>query len=230
MARILIVEDDTSINHMLAELLTEDGYDVVQAFSGTEALLQLRLEPIDLILLDLMLPGKPGEEVFAEVREKSDVPVIMLTAKDAVSDKVRLLKMGVDDYLTKPFVPQELLARIEAVLRRVEPGSTRNDFRRGLTYHELHLDPEAMTASLCGEPLNLTNYEFEILHLLMTRPGKVFTKNRIFETVWGFEYRGEENALNTHISNLRKKMHQITPDEYIETVWGLGFKLHKSEA
>lgn len=227
--KILIVEDDSSINHMLQTLLNEEGYETRQAFSGTEALLRLSLEPFDLILLDLMLPGKTGESVFSEVRAVTPIPIIILTAKSEINDKVRLLKQGVDDYITKPFNNAELLARIEAVLRRSGGGIYAPADEQILRCGPLQLSLEEMTASMHGKPLGLTRSEFDILRLLMSKPGKVFTKNQIFESVWGYEYMGEENALNTHISNLRKKLARRSPDEWIETVWGLGFKLNHKE-
>lgn len=230
MARVLIVEDDASINQMLSELLTDAGYKVDQAFSGTEALLRLRLAAYDLMLLDQMLPGMTGAEILSQLEPERHPPTIMLTARTATEEKVEMLKLGVDDYLTKPFNNDELLARIEALLRRSQggPKAPRPD-NSAIRYRDLELVKDEMRLTVKGQVVPLTNFEFEILALLISKPGKVFTKNQIFETVWGYTYMGEEKALNTHISNLRKKLAQASDETYIETVWGLGFKVRKED-
>ena len=219
MKKILIIEDDANISNLLRDLLTRNNYLSTQAYSGTEALMLLENKTYDLILLDLMLPGKPGEEVLCEIRKLSGTPVIALTA---ISDKERvvsLLRQGADDYITKPFDNAELLARLEVQLRNKSIAS------KILSFHELILDLDRFDGFINENPLGLSKREFEILKLLMEYPNKVFTKNNLYESVWGDEYMGDENTINVHISKIRSKIAQFTDDEYIKTVWGIGFKM-----
>lgn len=221
MSRILIVEDDTDISGMLKELLSPH-YETAQAFSGTEAVMCAEREDFDLIILDLMLPGMTGEEVLGHLRRKGSVPVIAVSAKDDKQTKVTLLKTGVDDFISKPFDNDELLARIEALLRR-SSGGISSDV---LTFKNIKINRSTMEVSVSGKPLSLTKREYLILELLMSNPKKIFTKNNIFESVWNEQFLGEDNAVNVHISNIRQKLSKLDPDEtYIQTVWGLGFKM-----
>lgn len=221
MSRILIVEDDTDISGMLKELLSPH-YETAQAFSGTEAVMCAERDDFDLILLDLMLPGMTGEEVLGHLRRKGSVPVIAVSAKDDKQTKVTLLKTGVDDFISKPFDNDELLARIEALLRR-SSGGISSDV---LTFKNIKINRSTMEVSVSGKPLSLTKREYLILELLMSNPKKIFTKNNIFESVWNEQFLGEDNAVNVHISNIRQKLSKLDPDEtYIQTVWGLGFKM-----
>ena len=221
MSRILIVEDDTDISGMLKELLSPH-YETAQAFSGTEAVMCAEREDFDLILLDLMLPGMTGEEVLGHLRRKGSVPVIAVSAKDDKQTKVTLLKTGVDEFISKPFDNDELLARIEALLRR-SSGGISSDV---LTFKNIKINRSTMEVSVSGKPLSLTKREYLILELLMSNPKKIFTKNNIFESVWNEQFLGEDNAVNVHISNIRQKLSKLDPDEtYIQTVWGLGFKM-----
>lgn len=221
MSRILIVEDDTDISGMLKELLSPH-YETAQAFSGTEAVMCAEREDFDLILLDLMLPGMTGEEVLGHLRRKGSVPVIAVSAKDDKQTKVTLLKTGVDDFISKPFDNDELLARIEALLRRSSGGVSADV----LTFKNIKINRSTMEVSVSGKPLSLTKREYLILELLMSNPKKIFTKNNIFESVWNEQFLGEDNAVNVHISNIRQKLAKLDPDEtYIQTVWGLGFKM-----
>lgn len=221
MSRILIVEDDTDISGMLKELLSPH-YETAQAFSGTEAVMCAEREDFDLIILDLMLPGMTGEEVLGHLRRKGSVPVIAVSAKDDKQTKVTLLKTGVDDFISKPFDNDELLARIEALLRR-SSGGISSDV---LTFKNIKINRSTMEVSVSGKPLSLTKREYLILELLMSNPKKIFTKNNIFESVWNEQFLGEDNAVNVHISNIRQKLSKLDPNEtYIQTVWGLGFKM-----
>lgn len=227
MNKILIVEDDVNINNLLKEALSGNGYTCGQAFSGTEAALWLEKESWALVLLDLMLPGMTGEEVLGLIRRQGDVPVIVLTAKDALSEKLELLTNGADDYITKPFDMEEVLARIESNLRRIQ---FQNGSAECLQYDNLSLDLEKNTATLNGVELSLTAKEFAILELLMKYPDKVFSKSNLFQSIWNTEYFTEDNTLNVHISNLRNKLKAICPDkEFIDTVWGIGYRLHKAK-
>lgn len=218
---ILVVEDDADINNLLAKMLRQADYQVTQVYSGSEAALRLEHESPDLILLDLMLPGMSGEALLEKLRGElsCDAPVIILSAKTAVGDKVGLLKLGADDYITKPFEPEEVLARIEAALRRVGKEST-ND--KPLTHRALTLSPSLRKATLAGQELALTAHEFDILELLMRQP----ENESLYEQVWHGGYYGENNTVNVHVSNIRKKLKAIDPDaDYIQTVYGIGFKL-----
>jgi len=220
MKKILIIEDDVHINGMLVELLTRNNYESVSAFSGTEALLLLSRETFSLILLDLMLPGKTGAEVLAEIRKSgSNVPVVALTALSDKESVVSTLKLGADDYITKPFDNAELLARIEARLRDNKEAA------KTLKFRNIELCPERFDGFIGGNALGLSKREFGILGLLMENPNKVFTKNNIYESVWGGEFLGDDNTVNVHISKIRSKIAKFCEGEYIETVWGIGFKM-----
>ena len=225
MESILIVEDDIHINNLLCELLQQHSYPTVSAYSGTEALLLLAQESFCLVLLDLMLPGKTGEQVLTKLRETSCVPVIVLTAQTDKKTTVELLRAGADDYIAKPFDNNELLARIEAALRRT--SSQTSDVGR-LRHKNIILDLDGYDASVNGQKAGLSKREFEILRLMMSHPSKVFTKNNLYESVWGGEFLGDDNTVNVHISKLRAKLGALSPDdEYIQTVWGIGFKMRE---
>ena len=224
MDKILVVEDDAHINEMLCELLRYNGYAPTSAYSGTEALLLIPEGGFSLVLLDLMLPGKTGEQVLEEIRKSSEVPVIVLTARSDKATTVELLRLGADDYLAKPFDNNELLARIEARLRRSAPHNP--DCANALHYKGATLDLDGYDAVVGGRRAGLSKREFEILRLLMSHPRKVFTKNNLYESVWGGDFLGDDNTVNVHISKLRAKLSAIAPDtEYIQTVWGIGFKM-----
>ncbi|MCC2253380.1 response regulator transcription factor [Ruminococcus sp. CLA-AA-H200] len=225
MSRILIIEDDTDINNMMAEALEKAGYECTQAFSGTEGLLHARGESFDLAVLDLMLPGMNGEELLPKLKETQSVPVIVVSAKDGIDSKVELLTSGAEDYMTKPFDIQELIARVGVQIRRFSAGGEGKS--EALAYRELKLDTESFTASVRGEKLELTRQEFKILELLLSYPNKVFSKQDIYDYAWDDIYIGEDKTINVHISNIRKKLKAVTDEEYIETVWGIGFRLAK---
>ncbi len=219
---ILIVEDDNTIQGMLANLLHKNDFQTESAYAGTEALRLLETRAFDLVLLDLMLPGLSGEEVLQKIRTVSKVPIIVITAKSDKESTVHLLKIGADDYLVKPFYPDELLARIEVRLRRTEPADLKNE----LSYKDITLDPDTYVAKVNGVQLPLTRREFLILQLFMRHPHKVFSKANIYEAVWGDEFYGDENTVNVHVSKIRTKLAQVNPEsDYIQTLWGIGFKL-----
>lgn len=223
MKTILIVEDDTNINNLLKEALSKEGYCCEQAFSGTEARMLIKMNTYSLVLLDLMLPGISGEDVLAEIRDKGKTPVVVLTAKDELDEKISLLTSGADDYITKPFEVKEVLARIQVQLRH----ATQESEQHVLSYRELTLDKDTFQVSIGGEKLSkITKQEFAILELLLRHPKQVFSKEDIFEYAWEEPYMGETKTLDVHISNIRKKIKTLTPEEYIETVWGIGYRLH----
>ena len=224
--RILVVEDDREINSMLCEMLDENVYAAEGAFTGMEGLSRLRSGDYDLLILDLMLPYKSGDAVLQELRSFSSLPAIVISAKDTVQNKLDLFRLGADDYLTKPFDLDEVLVRIEAVLRRC--GSS--EAQRApeiLQAGKLAVDTESKTASVDGQELVLTAKEYGILELLMRYPHKVFSKANLFESIWNEEYACEDNTLNVHMSNLRNKLKAADPEtEYIKTVWGMGYRMN----
>ncbi len=226
---ILIVEDDPDINALLAKIVARAGHEPAQAYSGTEALLRLEHGRFDLVLLDLMLPGTDGGGLIAHLRGERglDLPVIVVSAKAGLADKVDALALGADDYIVKPFEPDEVAARVQAVLRRYRGGPVRPGGAGPVLEHRgLQLDADARRCSLHNAEIVLTAHEFDLLHTLMQAPDKVFSRERLYELVWKGGYYGEENAINVHVSNIRKKLAAVDPDgEYIKTVWGIGFKL-----
>ena len=227
MQRILIVDDDTNINNLLREALSKAGYSCEQAFSGTEAKLLLNMQEYNyaLVLLDLMLPGITGEEVLAEIRKKGNLPVIVLTAKDGLDEKVQVLTNGADDYITKPFEIREVLARIQVQLRHTEEKEAEE--KHNLSFREMVLNRDTFQVRIGGKILpKITKQEFAILELLLRNPKQVFSKEDIFEYAWEEPYMGETKTLDVHISNIRKKIKAVTSEEYIETVWGIGYRLH----
>ena len=221
---IMVVEDDTNINNLLKTALEKAGYKVLQSFSGTEAelILQMR-DSIALVLLDLMLPGISGEEVLKHIRERGNLPVIVLTARDSLDEKIGMLTQGADDYITKPFEIPEVIARIQVQLRHAERGIE----NKQMAYRNLVLDKVTYQVRIDGKVVSqITKQEFAILELLVSHPKQVFSKEDIFSYAWNEPYMGETKTLDVHISNIRKKIKQVTTDEYIETVWGIGYRLH----
>lgn len=221
---ILIVEDDADINRLLCTILEGAGYLCRAAFSGSEALLWAEKYDYDLVLLDLMLPGVTGEEFIARIRGGKTMPIIVVSAKLGVSDRVNVLRLGADDFISKPFDNAEVLARVEAQLRRSREFSVQKvDV---LSAGDLILNRDSHTATLNREELFLTGREFDILALLMGNPRRAFSRAQIYEAVWGEDFLGDENTVNVHVSNLRAKLAKADPDRsYIKTVWGIGFKL-----
>ena len=222
MPHILIVEDDTDINNSTAEYLRRKGCLCSQAFSGTEGRLLWQAGGVELLLVDLMLPGLSGSELIEELRRSSRTPVIVLSAKTELSDKVELLGLGADDYLTKPYQLEELWARILVQLRHASAAPGGEALVR---YRDWVLNPAEMALTAAGEPVSLTAHEFKIVELLASRPKRVFTKQQIYEAVWQEEYAVEDKTITVHISNIRAKLRPSGTDGYIQTVWGIGFKL-----
>ena len=226
MNKILIVEDDVNINNLLKEALSGNGYTCGQAFSGTEAALWLEKGSWGVGVLDLVLPGMTGEEVLGLIRRQGDVPVIVLTAKDALSEKLELLTNGADDYITKPFDIEEVVARVQIQLRH----AGREQAPDRISCGEISLEKGTHQIWIGGKELeHLTRQEFAILELLLEHPGQVFSKEAIFTYAWQEEYMGETKTLDVHISNIRKKLKSLTEKEYIQTVWGIGYRLQPSK-
>ncbi|MEK4300736.1 response regulator transcription factor [Oceanobacillus sp. FSL W8-0428] len=220
--RILIIEDDQEISKLLHVILTKMDLTPISAYSGTEGLLQLKSSTFDLILLDLMLPGISGEEFITQVREESTIPIIVISAKVGIDDKVQLLKMGADDYITKPFHQKEVEARVEVQLRKSVVQPSQEDEK---VWRNLRIFPEKLSVTLENKSLQITNAEFDILSLLIDHPEHAFSKREIYEKIWKGTYVGDDNTISVHISNLRRKMAGVTAEEYIKTIWGVGFML-----
>ncbi len=220
---ILIIEDDNDINRMLQILLKQHGYNTISAYSGTEGLL-VHSSEINLILLDLMLPGRSGEDIIRELKEKHNVPVIVMSAVHDVGKKVDMLHLGADDYVTKPFHNEELLARISARLR----NSNKYKVSEKVIYKDIELDKSNFSVKCNGKETELSRHEFALLCLLMENPNRVCTKSMIYDNVWDYENSADDNTLNVHISKIRRKLKECSPDtEYIETVWGIGYRMKK---
>ena len=222
--KILIVEDDEAINNLIKSYLEEEGYIVFQAFSGTEAKFYLK-EAIDLFILDLMLPGLSGEEIIEEIRKISQGPILVVSGKAELDDKVNALDLGADDYMTKPFDKRELLARIKVLLRRL--ALEKKPAEDQLSYKSISLKPKSMEVFVDGKSLSLTQTEFLILYEFLKDPDSVFSRDRLYDSIWGYDYQEGDNAITVHISHLRQKLRQATGEDIIVTVWGVGYKLSK---
>ena len=227
-SNILVAEDDVDINGLLCNILIREGYNVRGAYSGTEAKMCIEQYDYDILLLDLMLPGISGETLICEIRKLKVMPIIVISAKTAQEDKINVLKLGADDFVSKPFDIHEVIARVTAQLRRYKEFSITKTLNNKLRYKNIILDTESRKITVNEQPLTLTVIEFTILELLMTNPKKVFTRANLFETVWNDEFLGDDNTINVHISNLRTKLtHADSETKYIQTVWGIGFKLQE---
>ncbi|SCG84419.1 putative transcriptional regulatory protein ycbL [Proteiniborus sp. DW1] len=223
---ILVVEDDVDINNLLYKILSKEGYSVRPAFSGSEAKMCLEHYDFQLVLLDLMLPAISGEELISQIRQARTMPIIVISAKLGQDAKIEALRLGADDFISKPFDVNEVLARVEAQLRRYMVFSNTKEKQKILKYKDLVLNPETIEVRVKEKPIALTAREFAILELMMSHPNKVFTKANLFEHVWNEEFLGDDNTVNVHISNLRSKLAKVSPDtEYIKTIWGIGFKI-----
>ena len=227
MKKILTAEDDKEINRLICEYLSSQGYDTLSAHNGLDAVrIVHESNDLSLLILDLMLPFQSGDMVLQKIREFSDIPVIVVSAKSETRSKIDLIRMGADDYLTKPFDLDELLVRVEAVLRRYEVNPHKQTEAEMLTYKNLVLDINSGTAIVCNNALALTSKEFAILELMLGNPTKLWSKANLFESVWGENYLSDDNTVKVHMSNIRTKLKKLDPDnEYIETVWGMGYRL-----
>lgn len=240
MKRVLVVEDDGEIRTLLKNYLQENGFEVVEAKDGRVASQLIEEEHYDIILMDMMLPYKSGDILIQELRdckdkENSRTPVIVLSAKTMKDTRLEVLRMGADDYIIKPFDLDEVLVRIEVVLRRSETEKNLSDLGNSshnlentgliLEYNGLTLDKNLNSVTFEGNTLKLTSKEMQLLELFLKNPQKTFTKANLYETVWGDTYYYEDNTINVHMSNLRSKLKKATGQDYIETVWGIGYKL-----
>ena len=228
MHTILICDDDKDIVSALDIYLTSEGYKTLRAYNGKEALLAVEQNEVHLILMDIMMPELDGIRATAKLREGSNIPIILLTAKSEDSDKILGLNIGADDYITKPFNPLEVIARVKSQLRRYTSLRAADKSPGLLTVGPISLDDSAKQVTVDGEPVALTPIEYNILRLLMTHPGQVFSSAQIYEQVWNDPAYGSENTVAVHIRHLREKI-EINPADprYLKVVWGLGYKIDK---
>ena len=222
-ASVLIVEDDLHIAELLQMYLEKEGYTVTVAHDGGAGLNRFRSVRPDLVLLDVMMPVMDGWEVCRAIRSESHTPVIMLTAKSQTDDKVNGLKLGADDYITKPFEMKEVLARIEAVLRRSDSGSVRKNTRR-LVFDKLCIDMDAFELTVDGRKVDTPPKEMELLFYLASSPNRVYTRNQLLDEVWGFDYFGDSRTVDVHVKRLREKLEGVSEQWSVKTVWGVGYK------
>ncbi|MGN1111244.1 MAG: response regulator transcription factor [Oscillospiraceae bacterium] len=222
--RILIIEDDKNINDMISSFLRQNGFETLSALDGASASTLLKQQDYSLVLTDLMLPEKSGEDLISELRSYSDIPVIVLSAKSMLETRLEVLRLGADDYILKPFDLNEVLVRIQVVLRR----SAAQSAKEVLSCGELRLSPSEHTVTFQGKAIPLTAKELMLLQLLMEYPSKVFSKANLYESVWNEDYFIEDNTINVHVSNLRSKLKKATGADYIETVWGIGYRFKEN--
>jgi DNA-binding response OmpR family regulator len=224
--KVLVVDDDEKIVKVLTVYLEKDGYTVLTAQDGWEAVDKARQLGPDIVLLDVMLPSLDGWGVCKEIRRTSDMPIIMLTARDAEEDRIIGLELGADDYVVKPFSPKEVLARIRAIFRRLQPSSRREVGERVLQVGDLVLQPNSHSLTINGASVELTPIEYKLLELFLAHPGQVFSRLQLIEKVQGSAFEGYERTVDSHIKNLRKKL-EASSDEahYIKTIYGVGYKL-----
>ena len=220
---VLIVEDDRNIAELLQLYLEKEGYAVITAEDGGKGLEKFRTIKPDLVLLDVMMPVMDGWAVCKAIRAESQVPIIMLTAKGETDDKVAGLKQGADDYITKPFEMKEVLARIEAVLRRVSGVSTEKKSRR-LSFDKMTIDMDSFQLTVDGKKVDTPPKEMELLFFLASSPNRVYTRNQLLDEVWGFDYFGDSRTVDVHVKRLREKLEGVSETWSLKTVWGVGYK------
>ena len=220
---ILVVEDDRNISELIHMYLVKEGFDVRIAADGGKAIEEFQKQVPDLILLDIMLPVMDGWAVCAKIRETSKVPIIMLTAKSEVFDRIQGLEMGADDYIVKPFEMKEVLARIEAVLRRSN-GSAAEKKARRLVFDKLVIDMDAFELTVDGKKVDTPPKEMELLYYLASSPNRVYTRNQLLDEVWGFDYFGDSRTVDVHVKRLREKLEGVSDQWNLKTVWGVGYK------
>jgi two-component system, OmpR family, alkaline phosphatase synthesis response regulator PhoP len=221
MAKILVIDDEPSIVNLVTAYLKPEGYEVLTAIDGPSGLKAARAFKPDLIILDIMLPGMDGIELLSRLRRESEVYVILLTAKTEETDKVVGLSVGADDYVTKPFSPRELTARVKAALRRIQRGAGPGFETTIYSFHHLRMDVGARTVSVDGQPIDLTTIEFDLLKALVENRGRVLSREQLLEKVWGGEYFGEQRVVDVHLGHVRQKLGR---DDLVVTVRGVGYR------
>ena len=225
--KVLIVDDDTNICELLRLYIEKDGYDTVIANTGTQAIRLFEQEKPDLIMLDIMLPELDGWQVCREIRKKSPVPIIMLTAKGEVFDKVLGLELGADDYVVKPFEAKEIIARIRAVLRRTSSSDEPNV--KEVVWDKLSINLTNYELKINGVKVDTPPKELELLYHLASKPNRVFTRDQLLDEVWGFDYYGDSRTVDVHVKRLREKIDGVSPKWELKTVWGGGYKFETKE-
>ena len=227
--KALIVEDDVNIAELLKIYLQKDGFDTQNAYDGKKAVeMAAEFQP-DIMLLDIMLPGMDGWQVCREVRKISQVPIIMLTAKGESTDKISGLEMGADDYITKPFDPKELVARIHAVMRRTDGGEPAEPQGKKLVFDKLIINLDSYELIVDGKKIDTPPKELELLYHLASFPNRVFTRNQLLDEVWGFDYFGDSRTVDVHVKRLREKIEGVSDQWELTTVWGVGYKFKLNE-
>ena len=221
--KVLVVDDDKNICELLRLYLEKEGYTVVFAYDGKMALDQFSKEEPDFILLDIMLPHLNGWQVCSEIRKTSTVPIVMLTAKGEISDTVTGLELGADDYVTKPFDPKEILARMKAVLRRTSPAE-QEEKSNVLHFDQLTIDLSGYQLTVSGKEVYTPPKELELLYYLASNPNRVFTRDQLLDGVWSFDYYGDSRTVDVHVKRLREKLEGVSPLWSLKTVWGVGYK------
>jgi len=219
--KILVVEDDRNISDLIRMYLEKEGFEVRAAFDGASAVEMFRAMEPDMVLLDIMLPVMDGWAVCGKIRETSRTPIIMITAKSEVFDRIQGLEMGADDYIVKPFEMKELIARINAVLRRTEIP---DDTQKRLTFDKLVIDLDSYELTVDGKKIDTPPKELELLYHLASAPNRVYTRNQLLDEVWGFDYFGDSRTVDVHIKRLREKVENISDQWTLKTVWGVGYK------
>jgi phosphate regulon transcriptional regulator PhoB len=227
--RVLIVDDEAAIVELVSYNLSREGFDVIVSHDGAEALKMARHDAPDLVVLDVMLPGMSGLDVCRQLRRETEIPIILLTARKDEVDRVLGLELGADDYVTKPFSPRELVARVKAILRRTRAREDDGSESQEITRTGLVVDPERRVASLDGRTLNLTFTEFELLHILAKNPGRAFTRDDLLMRVWGQDFFGDARTVDVHVRHLREKLLEDPQSpRFIETVRGVGYRFRES--
>lgn len=220
--KVLVVEDETNVRRLIGAYLRHEGFDVVDAADGVEAVDVFGRTAPDAVILDVMLPGMDGWDVCRRIRARSRVPIIMLSARGAEEDRIKGFEYGADDYVTKPFSPKELVLRVQAVLRRERAFPEKDGAR--LRYPGLDIDRRGRQCVVDGETVNLTRREFELLWHLARHPGQVLERESLLQHVWGYDYDGDARTIDVHVTRLREKLEGAGPYKYVHTVWGVGYK------
>ena len=229
MDKILVADDDLNICELLRLYLEKEGFEVVMAHDGEEAVVRFESEKPSLILLDIMMPKLDGWQVCRQIRQKSDCPIIMLTAKGETFDKVLGLELGADDYVVKPFDTKEIVARIKAVLRRSGPAGAAANEVKEVSYDKLTVNMTRYELKVDGKVVDAPPKELELLFHLASNPNRVFTRDQLLDDVWGFEYYGDSRTVDVHIKRLREKLEGVSDQWSLKTVWGVGYKFEVKE-
>lgn len=223
--QLLVVDDEWNMRNLLRIYLTKNGFAVTEARNGHEALSLVEQQDFDLIILDIMMPDMEGWEVCKKIRETKQIPILMLTARTDTKDKVYGLNIGADDYLVKPFEPEEMIARVFALLRRANISEMTNRQEKKISFGELMIDPAGRQVWVNDQPIDFTPKEFDVLHLLAKNPGHVFSREKLLQQIWGDDYFGDERTVDTHVKNIREKVRKAGLSYVpIQTVWGVGYK------